>query len=93
MASRNKTTYPVIDLGRWQPGNAWIVSAHIDNSGNVTELEVTHTGPGPKSHNLDYIGYHSHKVRPFDDLLAQIRFACIEASGSGEQMRLPFGSY
>ena len=91
MASRSKITYPQIDFGRWQPGNAWTVSMHIDNGGNVTSIEATHTGPGPRSQKLDNVGYHQTDVRPFDDLLAQIRAACIEAAAEGHQMKLPFG--
>lgn len=87
--SRKHIVYPQIDLARWSPGNRWQVSLSIDHGGNVTEIWAMHFSPGPTPKSLDDLHSHRADVRPFDDLLAQIRTACIEAAANGVQERLP----
>jgi len=86
--ARKNTVYPQVDLGRWSPGNRWVVELHIDNGGNIVRMIGSHVGPGPAARVEDWTT-HQLDVRPFDDLLAQLRTTCIEAAAAGVQLRLP----
>ena len=87
--SRKNTVYPQIDLGRWSPGNRWEITLSVDHGGNITGAAAQHCGPGPQSQNADDWNVASTYIRPFDDLMGQIRNLAIEAAAQGVQLRLP----
>lgn len=87
--SRRNTVYPQLDLGRWAPGNRWELTISVDHGGNITGAAAAHIGPGPRASTVDDWNVASIDVRPFDDLLDQLRNLCIEAAAAGVQLRLP----
>lgn len=87
--ARKNTVYPQIDLGRWAPGNRWEVTLSVDYGGNITGAGACHCGPGPQPQQADDWTVAHSDIRPFEDLMGQIRNLCIEAAAMGVQLRLP----